>query len=328
MFQQAFITEGYLESNLLNTDYLRQIKDATCSEDPNNALPLIKHIPILLKENKRKVIKYIPSFVFDKFIHKTATQKDINSYYNYPKNSLSYERLEYLGDAALHQALSKYIYLRYQEKDEGFLSKVRKGLENGKMQCIFFKKLKLCKYMIIPRYMETRNARLEHKEQMENMFEAFMGALFQELSSDDFYKFVVNFIEKEADFTKIIGVSTDYRGDLNSICNAENPKWIVKCIEEVNKNINNDGFNGKIIVSDYNGRKLYEGFGIGKSKDASYVKAAKSILIQMGKLGNSFNENKDDVYCTASDTDSDNDSNTDSDSDSNSNTDTDNDNDE
>ena len=303
LFQQAFITESYLESNLLNIDYLRKIKDSEPITNTENVLPLITHIPIVIKEKKRYVIKRIPNFTFNKTKHKIATSSQIGEYYNYPTLSLSYERLEYLGDAALHQALSKYIYLRFPEKDEGFLSRVRKGLENGQMQCIFFKKLKLCKYMIIPRYMELRGARVKHKEQMENMFEAFMGALFQETTSDEFYNFVVNFIESEADFTKIIGISTDYRGDLNKICNAENPKWSVKCIEEIDKNIKNDGFHGKIIVKDNCGNILYEGYGIGNSKDASYVKAAKAILIQMGKLVDFFSDKCDDIYGSASDTD-------------------------
>ena len=307
LFQQAFITEAYLESNISNIDYLRKIKDGESIENPKLALPLITHIPIVIKEKKRHVIKRIPNFIFtkdkDKYKYKIATPEQIDKYYNYSIMPLSYERLEYLGDAALHQVLSKYIYLRFPEKDEGFLSRVRKGLENGKMQCTFFKKLKLCKYMIIPRYMESRGARVKHKEQMENMFEAFMGALFQETTSDEFYTFIVNFIEAEADFTKIIGISTDYRGDLNKICNGENPKWSVKCIEEIEKNINNDGFHGKIIVKDGYGNVLYTGYGIGNSKDASYVKAAKSILVQMGKLVDFFDDKEDDIYGSASDTD-------------------------
>lgn len=304
LFQKAFISEAYLESNILNNDYLIKIKDVPCVKNFKKGMPLIKHIPIVVKEKKRKVIKRIANIMFDENIHTPATEQQIEKYYNYPMESLSYERLEYLGDAALHQALSKYIYLRYPEKNEGFMSKLRKGIENGKAQCAFFKKMKLCRYMIIPRYMELNGARIKHQKEMENMFEAFMGALFQETTQEEFYTFVTNFIEAEVDFTSIIGVSTNYRGDLNKICNGQNPKWTVENIEETEKNINNNGFHGKVIVRNSEGKVLHVGYGIGKSKTESFVEGAKSILAQMGKIVNLFDDDDNDVYGSASDTDS------------------------
>ena len=56
-FQQVFITEAYLEVNILNNDFLRKIKDAECSKNPEKALPLIKHIPVIINETNRKVIQ-------------------------------------------------------------------------------------------------------------------------------------------------------------------------------------------------------------------------------------------------------------------------------
>ena len=49
-----------------------------------------------------------------------------------PLQQKSYQRLEYLGDAVIHIAIAKYLYERYPNEDEGFLTKIRTRLENGK----------------------------------------------------------------------------------------------------------------------------------------------------------------------------------------------------
>ena len=48
-----------------------------------------------------------------------------------PLQDVSYERLEFLGDSILRQIISDYLFIRYQEMQEGDLTKLRSQIENG-----------------------------------------------------------------------------------------------------------------------------------------------------------------------------------------------------
>ena len=50
-----------------------------------------------------------------------------------PLQEMSYERLEFLGDSLLGMVIASYLYERFPDQPEGFLSKLRTKLVNGKM---------------------------------------------------------------------------------------------------------------------------------------------------------------------------------------------------
>src|SRR5210317_83881 len=50
-----------------------------------------------------------------------------------PLQEMPYERLEFLGDSILGYIIAKYMYIRYPDQPEGFLSKMRTKIVNGKM---------------------------------------------------------------------------------------------------------------------------------------------------------------------------------------------------
>ena len=50
-----------------------------------------------------------------------------------PLQDMSYERLEFLGDAILNMIVANYLYFRFPDQNEGFLSKIRTRIVNGKI---------------------------------------------------------------------------------------------------------------------------------------------------------------------------------------------------
>jgi len=120
-----------------------------------------------------------------------------------PLQGKSYERLEYLGDAIIETVISKYLFERYPDQDEGFLSRMRVCLVKGSTLAHLSKTLGLNKLLVISRTMEEKeNGRLKENI-LEDIFEAFIGALFEdfERNMSSGYKvvqsFLINLIEDE-----------------------------------------------------------------------------------------------------------------------------------
>jgi dsRNA-specific ribonuclease len=94
-----------------------------------------------------------------------------------PLQDMSYERLEFLGDSLLGMIVTNYLYLRFPDQNEGFLSKIRTKIVNGRMLGYLSEKIGLPKFAIISKQVEESGGRNNYKI-MEDIFEAFLGALY------------------------------------------------------------------------------------------------------------------------------------------------------
>ena len=94
-----------------------------------------------------------------------------------PLQDMSYERLEFLGDSILGFVVANYLYMRFPDQNEGFLSKIRTRIVNGKMLGYLAEKVGFNKFAIISKQVEDANGRNNYKI-MEDIFEAFIGALY------------------------------------------------------------------------------------------------------------------------------------------------------
>ena len=120
------------------------------------------------------------------FVHKSyCTKKNenfINGNLNCPENCLplqedSNERLEFLGDSILNIITAKYLFERYPNVNEGFLTTMRTKLVNGTMLANLSKIIGLDKYILLSIQIENNNGR-NNKNILEDTFEALIGELF------------------------------------------------------------------------------------------------------------------------------------------------------
>lgn len=96
-----------------------------------------------------------------------------------PLQEMSYERLEFIGDAILGMVTATYLYQRYPDQAEGFLSKLRTKIVNGKMLGYLSDKIGFPKFAILSKQVEDVHGRNNYKI-MEDVFEAFIGAIFMD----------------------------------------------------------------------------------------------------------------------------------------------------
>jgi len=192
------------------------------------------------------------------FVHQSyCTMKNldfINSNSKCPDNCLplqdmSYERLEFLGDSILDMVISEYIFERFPDQNEGFLSKIRTKIVNGKMLGFLSNKIGFNKYAIISKQVEESNGRNNYKI-MEDIFEAFIAALFQDSNSNYklTYKWIIYIIETYIDFSDLIVSKTNYKDML--IYHMQHHLQDIPRFLEIEVNIKDSVKNFKYCIKD------------------------------------------------------------------------------
>lgn len=92
----------------------------------------------------------------------------------------SYETLEFLGDAVLGFVVTKYLFDTYQSEQEGFLTKVRTKIVRGKTLAEVSRKLDLGSLVLMDDK-GMRNEWFKNEKILEDVFEAFIGAVYLDL---------------------------------------------------------------------------------------------------------------------------------------------------
>lgn len=198
-----------------------------------------------------------------------------------PLQDSSYETLEFLGDAIIHAILATYLFKRYNEKDEGFMTKLRTKIESGGTLCKLSRKIGFHEYAIFARNIELAGGRNNNINIMEDVFEAFVGALSLEADYNICEKFVSNVIDSELDLSELIKTEDNYKEMLMQYYHKNGAKstpnyGTISVIEgEPRKQY-------KMYVKDPDGNIVGEGTGI--SKKIGMQEAAKYALIHLGAI--------------------------------------------
>lgn len=181
-----------------------------------------------------------------------------------PLQDMSYERLEFLGDSILGMIITAYIYERYPDQNEGFLSKLRTKLVNGKMLGFLSDKVGFPAYAILSKQVEEANGRNNYKI-MEDIFEAFIGAIYLDFQNDDsdglqsgegycvVQKWITYIIENYLDLSELVMSRTNYKDMLvsymqhhlqdqprfyeTSIVSRDNSRVFTYCVKDKNNSV-------------------------------------------------------------------------------------------
>lgn len=234
---------------------------------------------------------------YDNIINEIKNKKDFKNVI-LPFN-LCYERLEFLGDSIIKPILTTYIYHRYPNNDEGFMSKLRSNLERTNILSEFFDVLELKEYILISRDNEINNYR-ELKNIKEDCFEAFIGALYY-----DYYKknnkygeiydiitnIIIYMIENYIDLSLILINNINYKEKINIFCNKYKfPPALYKEAKKTHEQtIKNEQIINVIKYEMYveiNNQIISKGYGY--SKMDAMQNAAKNALNVLSKK---FNNN-------------------------------------
>tara|TARA_B100001094_G_scaffold252269_1_gene250247 strand:+ start:81 stop:872 length:792 start_codon:yes stop_codon:yes gene_type:complete len=214
------------------------------------------------------------SFYQTAFVHKSyCPMKEYETYEiptdgTLPLQEKSYETMEFLGDSILGSVISSYLYERFysiHKQNEGFLTKLKIRLVCGVNLTQLSKCLKLQKFLIISDQIEKSSQGRQNDNILEDVFEAFIGAIFLDQSYDTAKEFILSVIEKYVDFTDILMNDNNYKDQLS--------RYFQKSFKEY-PTYKHTKKNDKIyceIIKD--GQTIVTGFGDSKKKseqDASH----------------------------------------------------------
>jgi len=116
------------------------------------------------------------------FTHRSALKK-----YN---NCENFETLEFLGDSVLGFIITKMIFDKYSNSQEGFMTKVRTKLVCGKTLASISKKLELYKWVVMDDK-GMRNNWIMNDNILEDVFEAMIGAMYLDIGFVHVKRFVL-----------------------------------------------------------------------------------------------------------------------------------------
>ena len=125
------------------------------------------------------------------------------SYLNESKEKVfSNERLEFLGDSILSFVVSRYLFNRYPNFNEGTLTNLRSLLVNTRNLALIAKDLNFGDLLILSKGEEESKGR-QNQSLLANCFEAFIGALFLDQGILEVEKFLEKtLLQKADDFVK------------------------------------------------------------------------------------------------------------------------------
>jgi len=295
----------------------KEIDSVNLPYNNKNVLLNDENLRDLFDSNGLKGLKYKNINLYRvAFVHKSyCTMKNIDfnkSNINCPSDCLplqdvSYERLEFLGDSLLGMIVANYLYSRFPDQNEGFLSKIRTKLVNGKMLGYLSDKIGFPKFAIISKQVEDSNGRNNYKI-MEDIFEAFIGALYLDYQSEEdevilpkniklspmtgvgYYvveSWLIYIIENYIDFSELIRVKNNYKDMLTS--HMQNYLQDIPQFKEISVSTRDNYKIFNYCVKDRNGTIIST--STGKSKKEAENNAALEALKYYNINVNEYNSN-------------------------------------
>jgi ribonuclease-3 len=196
------------------------------------------------------------------FIPKSAQQKNPSG------NRLNNERLEYLGDAVLDAIVANYLFNRYPEGDEGFMTKLRARIVKRKNLDYLATKIG------IPALLNSGfEAGTSSKHMYGNAFEALMGAIYLDRGFWAARKFFEKkVLKKHMDLVQLAKKDPDYKSRII--------EWTQKNRVEITFESKEEHQPGKgpSFVSVIRLNEEEKGAGRGDSKKEAEQQAAKEAL--------------------------------------------------
>ena len=218
-------------------------------------------------------MKQLPNFKNQKLLEQAFTHR---SYLNEAKEKLSSnERLEFLGDSVISFIVSKYLYLKYPQFNEGMLTNLRSLLVNTKTLGSLGRELNLGKLMKLSKGEDEAKGR-ENISLLADCFEAYIGALFLDQGLRACEDFVSDLLLDKAQEYVMKKTLKDPKSLLQEHIQAKKLYSLIYKVLSEEGPAHEKIFTVGVFVQD-----VQVGLGTGRSKQEAEEEAAKQALEKM-----------------------------------------------
>jgi len=219
-------------------------------------------------ERINELVGFVPQE--DKYFIKAFTHR---SYLDKARVDIkSNERLEFLGDSILGKIVAEYLFKKYPQKEEGYLTKARSHLVNKhSLEKIAFD-LKLQELLFV-----NDDFLIKDTKKLSNIvadcLEALIAAIYLDMGEEIATKFVIKCIIKPQVLNGNINYDKNYKGQLLEYAHANKLNQpVYKIIDQLGPQ------HEKIYTVEVNIDEYIRGTGKGPNKKIAEQNAAKSAL--------------------------------------------------
>lgn len=185
---------------------------------------------------------------------------------------VSNERLEFLGDAILDSVVAEFLYEKFPNENEGYLTKIKSKVVNRRTLGSVGHEMEIRNVLD---YNKSRNIRIETVE--GNAFEALIGALYLDGGYEEVRKSIFHHVfRKYIDLNQILEEEIDFKTKLFIWSQKNRLPLTFEVVKEENHGTHWD-YSVQISV---NGQEY--GIGSGESKKKAEQAAAKETLDLIG----------------------------------------------
>lgn len=156
------------------------------------------------------------------FTHSSVNKTDING------NVISYERLEFLGDAILGSVIATYLYKEVPNQNEGYLTKMRAKIVSRENLNSLGKQLALIDLV------ESKVSKNNIGDNIHgNLFEALIGAIYLDKGYAACEKFInIKLVQPYVDIERLEGKVISYKSLLIEWCQKHKKNFKIQVEEE------------------------------------------------------------------------------------------------
>jgi ribonuclease-3 len=197
------------------------------------------------------------------FIHKSASTTHTDG------QVINNERLEYLGDAILDAIIADYLFTRFPNRDEGFLTQLRAKLVKRKMLNKLAASLGIAPLLVSRTGSDQTNNNL-----LGNAFEALIGAIYLDKGYVRTKKYVIKkVLNKYVDLERLSRKESDFKSRIIEWAQKNKQEISFVSKEDTNERSNIPHYTAQLMLAD---KEM--GTGRGHSKKEAEQKAAEQAL--------------------------------------------------
>ena len=149
-------------------------------ENSLNRLPTVEAIETIMKNNGLNLKVNDINVYKTAFVHRSYLKthhQEIHNINCVPLQDVCNETYEFLGDTILNSVIGTYLYDRYGDQNEGFLTKTRTKMVRGTTLGELAKRIGLSEWIIISQHVESEGGR-DNLRILEDLFESFIAAIY------------------------------------------------------------------------------------------------------------------------------------------------------
>lgn len=232
---------------------------------------------MLENKSKSEIIQWVTKTFNVKITDEKELIKSLThpSYSNehFIKYTNSNQRLEFLGDAIVDFMIANYLFNKYKNEDEGYLTTARAELVSRKALAIYANEIDLGYYLLLGKGEILTNGRVKDSN-LADAFESIIAAIYRQsgfgaiefVFETKIYPIIENHLEE------IREVNTDYKTKLQEYAQMDNNELEYR-LDNISGPDHDRQFTYSVVFN-----KQVLGSGTGKKKKNAQNLAAKEAL--------------------------------------------------